>query len=31
MSDRQQGIQGRDPFDGWDGGFEPEALNKDAD
>lgn len=31
MSDRQQGIQDRDPFDGWDGRFEPEALNKDAD
>lgn len=31
MSDRQQGIQDRDPFDGWDGRFESEALDKDAD
>lgn len=31
MSDRQQGIQARDPFDGWDGRSESEALNKDAD
>ena len=31
MSDRQQGIQDRDPFDGWDGRFETEPLNKDVD
>ena len=31
MNDRQQGIQDRDPFEGWDGRFETEAPDKDAD